>query len=245
MSVFTQSLSQHFKTVSPDLRGYGKSRFQSNFVMQDHLTDLEALLDRLQIEKCLILGWSLGGILAMELALKLSKRITGLILIATAARPRGNHPPVSLQDNLFTGVASIINQLQPGWQWNIDTFGKKSLFRYLVQQHTKATYRYLASDAMSAFLQTSSAANQALNTALKAGYNRLEVLEHLQVPCLMLAGAEDRHITASSSLETAQHLKNCQWQCYPNTAHLFPWEIPQQVNSDIDTWLTAHPEVTN
>ena len=244
MSVFTQPLSQHFKTISPDLRGYGKSRFQGNFIMQDHLTDLEALLDRLQIVKCLILGWSLGGILAMELALKLPERVTGLILIATAARPRGNHPPISWQDNLFTGVASIINQLQPSWQWNIDTFGKKSLFRYLVQQHTETTYRYLASDAMSAFLQTSSAANKALNTALNAGYNRLEVLEQIRVPCLMLAGSEDRHITAASSLETAQHLKNCQWQCYPNTAHLFPWEIPHQVNSDIDTWLTVHPEIT-
>lgn len=96
---------------------------------------------------------------------------------------------------------------------------------------------------MSAFLQTSSAAHGALNNALKAGYNRLEALEQIQVPCLMLAGAEDRHITASSSLETAQHLKNCQWQCYPNTAHLFPWEIPQQVNSDIDAWLASHPQV--
>ncbi len=242
MSVFTQSLSKRFKAIAPDLRGYGKSRFQGNFVMQDHFTDLEALLDSLKIEKCLILGWSLGGILAMELALKLPQRVTGLILIATAARPRGNHPQVSLQDNLFTGLASIINQLQPSLQWNIDNFGKKSLYRYLVQQHTPTTYRYLASDAMSAFLQTSSAANNALNNALKAGYNRLEALEQIQVPCLLLAGAEDRHITASSSLETAQHLKDCQWQCYPNTAHLFPWEIPQQVNSDIDAWLASHPE---
>lgn len=243
MSVFTQPLSQRFKAVSPDLRGYGKSYFQGNFIMQDHLTDLEALLDTLQIQKCLILGWSLGGILAMELALKLPQRVTGLILIATAARPRGNHPQVSWQDNLFTGVASIINQIQPSWQWNIDNFGKKSLYRYLVQQHTPTTYRYLASDAMSAFLQTSSAAHGALNNALKAGYNRLEALEQIQVPCLMLAGAEDRHITALSSLETAQHLKNCQWQCYPNTAHLFPWEIPQQVNNDIDAWLASHPQV--
>ncbi len=243
MSVFTQSLSQRFKTIAPDLRGYGKSRFQGNFVMQDHLTDLEALLDSLKIEKCLILGWSLGGILALELALKLPKRVTGLILIATAARPRGSHPPVSLQDNLFTAIASIINQIQPSLQWNIDIFGKKSLYRYLVQQHTPTTYRYLASDAMSAFLQTSPAAHGALNNALKAGYNRLEALEQIQVPCLMLAAAEDRHITVSSSLETAQHLKDCQWQCYPNTAHLFPWEIPQQVNSNIDAWLAAHPQI--
>lgn len=244
MSVFTQHLSKRFRAVSPDLRGYGKSRYQGNFAMQDHLTDLEALLDRLKIEKCLVLGWSLGGILAMELALKLPERVTGLILIATAARPRGNHPPISWQDNLFTGVASIINKLQPSWQWNIDNFGKKSLYRYLVQQHTPATYGYLAADAMSAYLQTSTAANNALNTALKAGYNRLEALAQIQCPCLMLAGAEDRHITAQSSLETAQHLKDCQWQCYPNTAHLFPWEIPGQVISDIDRWIELHPEVS-
>lgn len=243
MSVFTVPLSQRFRAIAPDLRGYGKSYFQGNFVMQDHLTDLEALLDSLQIEKCLILGWSLGGILAMELALKLPERVTGLILIATAARPRGNHPQVSWQDNLYTGIASIINQIKPSWQWNIDNFGKKSLYRYLVQQHTSATYRYLASDAMSAYLQTSSAAHGALNNALKAGYNRLEALEQIQVPCLMLAGAEDRHITPQSSLETAQHLKNCQWCCYPSTAHLFPWEIPQQVISDIDSWLAAHPQI--
>lgn len=237
LSVFTQHLSKKFKTIAPDLRGYGSSRTALNFNMTDHLLDLEALLDRFGVDRCLILGWSLGGILAMELALKLPERVSGLILIATAARPRSNHPPVSLQDNLYTGVASILNWLQPSWQWNIDTFGKRSLYRYLVQQHTSTTYRYLADSAMPAYLQTSAAAQRALSTALKAGYNRLEALQQIECPSLMLAGAADRHITPESSLETAQHLKNCQWQCYPNTAHLFPWEIPDQVLSDIDRWL--------
>lgn len=122
MSVFTQHLQTRFQTIAPDLRGYGKSRTQLNFHMHDHLIDLEALLDRFQVDRCLVLGWSLGGMIAMELALKLPERVSGLILIATAARPRSSHPPVSWQDNLYTGVASILNTLQPGWQWNIDTF---------------------------------------------------------------------------------------------------------------------------
>lgn len=46
LSVFTQHLSQRFQTLAPDLRGYGNSRTQLNFNMIDHLTDLEALLDR-------------------------------------------------------------------------------------------------------------------------------------------------------------------------------------------------------
>src|SRR5689334_12301939 len=106
MSVFTKHLSQRFQTLAPDLRGYGNSRTQQNFQMDDHLTDLEALLDRYRMERCLVLGWSLGGILAMELALRRPKQISGLILVATAARPRGSHPPISWEDNLYTGIAS-------------------------------------------------------------------------------------------------------------------------------------------
>lgn len=237
MSVFTQHLSKRFQTIAPDLRGYGNSRVNGSFEMKDHLTDLETLLDRLKIERCLVLGWSLGGILAMELALKLPKRVSGLILIATAARPRSNHPPISWQDNLYTGVASILNKLQPSWQWNIETFGKRSLYRYLIQQHTPTAYSYLAEVAMSAYLQTSAAAQRALDTALRAGYNRLADLHQIECPCLVLAGGSDRHITPQSSLETAQHLNDCQWQCYPNTAHLFPWEIPEQLLKDIDQWI--------
>jgi proline iminopeptidase len=213
--------------------------------MEDHLTDLETLLDRFKLEKCLVLGWSLGGILAMELAIRLPERVSGLILIATAARPRGSHPPVSWQDNFYTGVASILNRLQPSWEWNIQTFGKRSLYRYLIQQHTPTAYRYLAEEAMAAYLQTSTAATRALTTAIRAGYNRLAELEEIQCPSLVLAGAEDRHITAASSQETAQHLKDSEWRCYPNTAHLFPWEIPHQVLNDIDSWINLHPEVVN
>lgn len=243
LSVFTNHLSQRFRTIAPDLRGYGSSRTQQNFTMTDHLLDLEALIESLKIQRCLVLGWSLGGILAMELALKLPQRVSGLILIATAARPRGNHPAISWQDNMYTGVASVLNWLQPSWQWNIETFGKRSLYRYLIQQHSPTAYRYLATDAIAAYLQTSAAAQRALNTALRSGYNRLTDLHQITCPSLMLAGASDRHITADSSQETAQYLKNCQWQCYPDTAHLFPWEIPQQVLRDIDTWIAQHPDV--
>lgn len=244
MTVFTEHLSKRYKTLAPDLRGYGRSRPTGEFELADHLTDLEALLDRQGIDKCLLLGWSLGGIFAIELALRFPERISGLILIATAARPWGNHPPIGWQDNLFTGIASILNKLKPGWQWNMDTFGKRSLYRYLIQQHTAAAYQHLADEAWPAYLQTSRAADRALNCALRSRYNRLADLATLQCPALVLAGAEDRHITASSSLETAQCLSNCQSHCYPDVAHLFPWEIPDRVLNDIDRWLAEHPEAT-
>jgi pimeloyl-ACP methyl ester carboxylesterase len=240
LSVFTQHLSQRFQTLAPDLRGYGQSQVQADFVMEDHLADLETLLDRYQIQSCLVLGWSLGGILALELALRLPQRIKGLILIATAARPQGDHPAITWEDNFYTGLASVVNWLHPGWQWNIDVLGRRSLYRHLVAQQTPQAYQYLASEALPAYLQTSAAAQRALTLALRSGYDRLAALEQIRCPCLVLAGERDRHITPTASLETAQALPNSSWICYPNTAHLLPWEIPHQILQDIDQWLISH-----
>ncbi len=240
MSVFTQFLSRQFQTLAPDLRGYGRSRYRHPFPMQAHISDLRSLLDQEGIETCLVLGWSLGGILALELALKMPQRVSGLILVATAARPRGSHPPITVADQVYTGVASLLNRARPGWQWNIETFGKRSLYRHLIQQHTARAYGHLAREGLPAYLQTSSQASQALNAALRKGHNRIPEIQKLDVPCLVLAGEQDRHITLEASLETARALPNCQWITYPNVAHLFPWEIPDVLEADINTWLTAN-----
>jgi pimeloyl-ACP methyl ester carboxylesterase len=240
MSVFTDRLSSRFRTIAPDLRGYGRSRTRANFAMSDHLDDLEALLDAYAIQECLLLGWSLGGILALELALRKPQRYRGLILIATSARPRSNHPPIKWHDLVYTGIAGIVNWIKPSWQWNIQTFGSRSLFRYLLGQQTPSAYRYLATEAIPAYLQTSAVAQRALSQALKQGYDRLDDLSRLSMPCLVLAGDRDCHITAASSRLTAEALPQSQWQCYANRAHLFPWEIPQQMLADIDAWLEQH-----
>ena len=250
MSVFTDHLSTdrssasadrspQFRTITPDLRGYGKSQTRHAFEMEDHLTDLEALVDRLQLGQFMILGWSLGGILAIELALRMPDRVSGLVLVATAARPQGSHPPVSWQDNLYTGIASVLNLVKPAWQWNIDTFGKRSLYRYLVQQHTPSVYQHLAAEGVLAYMQTSKFAHKALWNAQvqRIRYDRLPELAQIKCPALMLAGESDRHITAQSSQETAQRLHNCEIFCYEDTAHLLPWEITEQVLKDIDLWL--------
>ncbi|MEM6450667.1 MAG: alpha/beta hydrolase [Cyanobacteria bacterium P01_D01_bin.105] len=269
MSVFTDALTAAgFDTYSPDLRGYGKSQTKYPFEMTSHLDDIEALLTEHNIKQCLVLGWSLGGILTLELALRRPEMVRGMILVATAARPRGSHPPISLWDNVITGVTGVLNvalhfiasnpvapgsmtsgsiasssttsNVEPMGGW-VRSLGKKSLFRYLIQQHTPVAYQYLAKQGAPALIRMSRQADAALSRAIRAGYSRVPDIKALEMPALMLCGECDRHITAKSSLETARALPNCETRCYPNTAHLFPWEIPDMVNADIQHWLMTHP----
>ena len=240
MSVFTDCLAQQYLTIAPDLRGYGKSKCKQNFAMEDHLQDLTELLARQQIDRCLLLGWSLGGIMAMELALQMPQRFSGMILIATAAHPLSEKTSNTWQDQLFTGIAGIINLIKPGWQWNIETFGKRSLLRFLIENHTPESYTYLAKEGTPAYWQTSKAATNALFNAIRQGYNRLEDLHRIDFPCLMLAGECDRNIIPQASQKTAQYLPHCDYIHYPQVAHLFPWEIPHRVLQDIQQWLDQH-----
>ncbi|MEM1366805.1 MAG: alpha/beta hydrolase [Cyanobacteria bacterium P01_H01_bin.15] len=237
LQVICDHLATNYQTIAPDLRGYGRSWTSQSFELTDHLVDLQALLDRLGIECCILLGWSLGGILALELALQQPERFSGLILIASAAAPRSDHPPIGWRDNLLTVLAGLCNQLQPGASWHIDRLGKHSLLQYLLQTHTPATYRYLATAGTPAFFKTSPAAHQSLNRALRGRYNRLPDLTQLTQPALVLAGSCDRHITPSASQATAEALPNSHFICYPYVAHLFPWEIPVRVNQDLQNWL--------
>jgi len=237
MGVFTQHLADRYWTLAPDLRGYGQSQPRSAFTMETHLEDLVQLLDERGIKQVVVLGWSLGGIFAMELALRYPDRVKGLILVATAARPWGDHPKVSLADNVITGLAGVINLVRPGWRWNIETLAKRSLFRYMVCQHTPEVYQYLARGAVYAYFKTSRQADHALTSRIKQGYNRVPDLHQIQIPVLMLIGEFDRHIAPAASRETAKALPNCEWEVFQDTAHLLPWEKSEAVLRRIDRWL--------
>jgi len=241
MTVFTERLSRGYQTIAPDLRGYGHSRVQQPFTLEESLVDLVELLAKHHLDRAILLGWSLGGILALELALRHPQRVAGLILVATAARPVGNHPPATGWELVNTALASALNRVFPGHPWVTQGLGPRSLYRYLLQRHTPAAYQRLAQEGFGAFWGTSRQAHRALNQALQQGYNRLPDLATITVPCLVLCGAEDRHITAAASLETAQHLAQAEVRCYAHTAHLLPWEVPDQVLGDIETWLHHQP----
>jgi len=238
LQVFADSLvgTGGFYLVAPDLRGYGRSQVRDPFTLETHLEDLEQFIRQRGWQTFGILGWSLGGILALELALRNSQTVMGLTLIASSACPQGSHPPVPWWMEVNTALASLLNLLVPGHP-GVILLGQNSLYRYLVQCHTSATYRTLSRYAVPAYLRTSRQAHRALSQSLKHPYNRLKDLEMLAgIPALILAGSQDVHITPHSSQRTASVLPRATWKQYEGVAHLFPWEIPEQVNADLSGW---------
>jgi 3-oxoadipate enol-lactonase len=79
-----ESLGQHFRLIVPDLRGSGRSDApRGRYSISQFAADIWALLDQLHVEHTQIMGFSLGGAVAMEMALQRPHAVTRLMTINT------------------------------------------------------------------------------------------------------------------------------------------------------------------
>jgi pimeloyl-ACP methyl ester carboxylesterase len=80
-----RTLRRRFRLVLVDNRGTGRSdRPGGSFTVADMAGDVAAVLDAARIGRAHVLGASLGGMVAQELAIKRPERVGGLVLACTA-----------------------------------------------------------------------------------------------------------------------------------------------------------------
>lgn len=76
-------LSDSFRVITLDLRGHGKSPQHSDgFHIEGCAADIIALIEYLGIYDAILVGWSLGALIAIETLLLSNERFSGLALIS-------------------------------------------------------------------------------------------------------------------------------------------------------------------
>jgi len=73
-----------YRVIAPDLRGFGDSERREPFTVQQHARDAAGLLEACGARRAHVVGLSMGGAVAMELALATPERVSGLVLVNTA-----------------------------------------------------------------------------------------------------------------------------------------------------------------
>jgi 3-oxoadipate enol-lactonase len=78
------AFSRYYRVIVPDLRGFGDSERQEPYTIQQHARDAAELLAALGVPTAHVVGLSMGGAIAMELALGQPQRVASLVLANTA-----------------------------------------------------------------------------------------------------------------------------------------------------------------
>ncbi|MGX9962679.1 bifunctional 3-oxoadipate enol-lactonase/4-carboxymuconolactone decarboxylase PcaDC [Roseomonas sp. F4] len=114
-------LSRSHRVIRMDMRGHGLSGVtDGDYSMQLHAADGLALLDALGIREAHVLGMSIGGRIAMQLAVMAPDRVKSLILMDTALE---FPPPQAWQDRIEAvmeiGTKALVEVVMP--RWVVDT----------------------------------------------------------------------------------------------------------------------------
>lgn len=89
-----ESLSGHYRIISVDQRGRGLSQWDENssrYQLPNYVEDMWQLLDQLDVNRVVVIGTSMGGLMGMLMAAQKPERIQGLVIndVGPEVDPRG------------------------------------------------------------------------------------------------------------------------------------------------------------
>ncbi len=95
-------LADRYRVIAANLRNHGGSPYATTMSYHDMAADVRALMDRLGLSQVTLIGHSLGGKVAMQLALETPERVSMLVVVDIA--------PVSYRHN-YSSILRAMERL--------------------------------------------------------------------------------------------------------------------------------------
>ena len=208
-------LDRTMNVVAIELPGHGSTPGPGRDFISGYAHWLEETFSSFPIESFFLGGHSLGGAIALELALQSWSRIKGLILIATGAEL-----PVSVK--ILEGLArdpeptlALINK----WCFPPDT--DPLLIQQSLELMRQTPIQVITNDF------------QACNR-----FDRLENVSTIALPTLILAGDRDVMTPPAFSETLQREILNSKLVLIPGAGHLVMLEKPREVNQALEAFVT-------
>lgn len=211
-----------YQIVLYDKRGHGLSDIGSSpYAMDDHISDLEALMDLLKLENAIICGLSVGGLIAQGLFHKRPELVRALILADTAARIGSDEMWNSRIESIAqNGMASLTDGVME--KWFTEDFRKDDNAEY-------CGYRNM-------FERTPEAGYVGTSVAIR-DCDFTAQAKDITVPTLMIVGAEDGATPPELVLKTARLIPDARYQPIPKCGHLPCVEKPVEMTDIIKAFV--------
>ena len=204
-----------FRIIAPDLRGHGESEGGGPFTVDRLATDCAQLLDELKVGSFFLVGHSMGGAVAMQLALFKPERVKKLVLADTlpSFRPNSFKKRLMLWSRLlvmkFLGPAALAKRTA------------KDMFPKPEQEPLREL-----------MILRNSRTPKAVYLALISGLSRWSVADRLtwlQMPTFVVAGEND-YFPPEEAQAFAEQLPDGRCRIIEGARHHLPLEKPEDFN---------------
>jgi len=212
---FLDTAARRFRVLTFDTPGAGKSPPLAGPVSIRELAgQVGQLLDRLGIESAHVVGRSMGGMIAQELALLAPERIERLVLVSTTARPDAHLQAIF---RLWARMAELDLPAD---------LRRHSTLLWCLGSRSLATNPHAQ-----AYLRATRAPGRSRDYALQAEacarHDALERLSALRTQALVVSGTDDRLTPARHAELLAKTIPGAELAYIPDAGHLPYLEYPE------------------
>ncbi|WP_046733276.1 alpha/beta fold hydrolase [Streptomyces humi] len=230
---FVDALAAEREVVLVDLAGVGGSTGTTPNTVEEMAYDAIAFLDALELRRFDLLGFSLGGFVAQEIALFRPWQVRRLVLAGTA--PRGGrdihqYTAGAIREAALDDAPSAANLLTLFFEKSSSSQARG--VEFLKRLGLRTADRDTATDL---------AVRDAQLTAISAwgvrDDSRLQRLESIRQPVLVANGDNDEMVPTQNTYLLAEHLPNAKLSIYPDAGHGFLFQYPAEFAAEVNTFL--------
>lgn len=224
-----EQLASRYTTVTCDVRGHGRSPARAGLSIESLADDVAALLDALGVERAALVGYSMGGRLALATALRHPGRVGALVLESASpgiADPAEREARRVADERLAAWMeARPIDEVVARWE-------SQPLFAAQSEEaRTGAHADRLRNDPAGL-----AASLRGMGTGTQPSYWRR--LDELGAPCLLITGGEDAKFTAVARRMLAA-LPGARLEVVPGAGHAVHEDAPEQFAAAATAFLAS------
>jgi pimeloyl-ACP methyl ester carboxylesterase len=234
-------LGSEYRMISVDLPGHGLTRTPKGYVptIENYADFVEAVAAKLNLGKVTVIGSSMGGATAWQLALRHPQRVEGLVLVGASG-----WPDPRIDDREEPVIFKMLrNPVMGPILRRIDTTPQ-------VRQGLKASFvnDALVDDAMvKRYVDFSGLPNHGETLlAIMTGTRTLatkDLLGKISAPTLILHGRQDNLVNVAGGTKFNDAIAGSRLIIYDDVGHLPQEEIPERSADDLRAFLrVAFPE---
>ena len=216
---FTNQLSKQFHVITFDNRGAGQSqRGKSPYSIQLLAEDAVNLLDHLGIAQTDVLGVSMGGMIAQEIALRHPKRVDRLILACTTSQAKVTS--FLSKNTIMLGKSYLSDAKTRTRPLMSNMIFDQGFLNRAPQEKTDSIIAALSENPMDPLMKA---------TQLKAiaKFKTTNRLHQLQSETLVITGTKDSMINPKASKVLAKKITKSKLELLKDHGHGFIFENPQ------------------
>jgi 3-oxoadipate enol-lactonase len=234
-------LSKFHRVLAVDVRGHGlSSPLEKKSSIKSLASDMDRLLEGLGIPNAVLVGWSMGGLIALQCALDYPAKVAGLVLIATRGH-RSRAMKIRILTDYLRAILDSMTLLaaprkyKPGRERespDLEPLYRREAARMLAPDAPKEVFEWVVSDLM---------ANPRENylTIARSIWNWApgKRLAAIKAPALILVGQEDVMTPPRFSILLDKALPDSRLIVIPGATHYLALEKPEKVNAGIHAFL--------